>query len=178
VDASRARILYRAAKKHNSQALEADALHFSTDIASSAVVILGLISMLVAEHVPALSFLRYADSVAAIIVALICLNVIYRLGIRTIDALVDRAPEGVSERVVAAAQRVPGVLDCHDVRLRTSGPQLFVDVHVLVDGEQTLRWAHNLTEEVERAIQTAVPGADVLVHPEPVSDHPQPAHKY
>ena len=105
--------------------------------------------MLVAEHVPALAFLRYSDSFSAIVVALICLHVIYRLGHRTIDALVDRAPEGLSEKVAAAAQAVPGVLDCHDVRLRTSGPQLFVDVHVLVDGEKTVEWAHNLTEVVD-----------------------------
>jgi cation diffusion facilitator family transporter len=178
VDASRARVLRRAAKKHKSQALEADALHFTTDIASSSVVILGLIAILVAQRNPALAFLRYADSVAAITVALICVHLIFRLGRRTINELVDRAPEGLSDTIVAAALTVPGVIDCHDVRLRTSGPKLFVNAHVLVDGDQTLQSAHDLTDEVERAIQIAVPGADVLVHPEPAARHPDPVHRY
>ncbi len=60
-----------------------------------------------------------------------------------------------------------GVRDCHNVRLRYSGPRLFVDIHVVVDGNQTLRAAHDLTEEIERAIQKLVPEADVTVHPEP-----------
>jgi cation diffusion facilitator family transporter len=178
VDASRARLLYRTARKHKSQALEADALHFSTDIASSAVVIVGLISIVLARNNPALAYLRYSDSIAAIVVALVCLYVIYTLGTRTINVLVDRAPEGISHQVIAAAATVPGVLDCHDVRVRASGPKLFIDAHVLVDGSQSLQSAHDLTEEVERAIQAVVPDADVLVHPEPVANHPQPVNRF
>jgi divalent metal cation (Fe/Co/Zn/Cd) transporter len=51
--------------------------------------------------------------------------------------------------------------------MRYSGPQLFVDIHVLIDGNQTLKDAHSLTEEIERTIQKLVPRADVTVHPEP-----------
>ena len=167
VDISRSRILYRAARKYNSQALEADALHFSTDIWSSGVVILGLFFVKLGEWVPGLAFLHQADSVAAIMVGLIVIYVSIQLGIRTIQALLDTAPAGMEKGIIAAVESLPGVTDCHSVRLRYSGPQLFVDIHVLVDGNQTLREAHNLTEEIEHVIQKLVPDADVTVHPEP-----------
>ena len=167
VDLSRSRMLYRAAKKFNSQALEADALHFSTDIWSSAVVILGLFCVKLSGWVPNLAFLRQADSVAAIMVGLIVVYVSMQLGIRTVQALLDVAPSGIEKEIVSAVEVVPGVTDCHNVRLRYSGPQLFADIHVRIDGNKTLREVHNLTEEIERVIQQLVPNADVTVHPEP-----------
>ena len=170
VDVSRSRILYRTARKYNSQALEADALHFSTDIWSSAVVILGLFCVKLSEWAPDLAFLRQADSVAAMLVGLIVVYVSIRLGIRTIQALLDVAPIGMEKKIISAVQALPGITDCHSVRLRYSGPQLFVDIHILVDGNQTLKDAHNLTEEIERVIQKLVPNADVTVHPEPNSE--------
>jgi len=170
VDVSRSRILYRTARKYNSQALEADALHFSTDIWSSAVVILGLFCVKLSEWAPDLALLRQADSVAAMMVGLIVVYVSIQLGIRTIQALLDVAPSGLEKKIKSAVEALPGVTDCHSVRLRYSGPQLFVDIHTLVDGNQTLKDAHNLTEEIERVIQKLVPNADVTVHPEPNSE--------
>ncbi len=172
VDISRSRVLYRAARKFNSQALEADALHFSTDIWSSAVVLLGLVSVLLSDRLPALSSLRYADSIAAILVAVIVLYVIFQLGLRSTRALLDTAPAGMEQRITAAVEALPGVTDCHNVRIRTSGPRTFIDVHVLVDGTQSLHAAHDLTEEIERAIRHITPDADVTVHPEPVETNP------
>jgi cation diffusion facilitator family transporter len=167
VDVSRSRMLYRAARKYNSQALEADALHFSTDIWSSAVVILGLICVKLSEWVPGWGGLRYADAVAAMIVAVIVVQVSVKLGLRTVSSLIDTAPAGLEEKITGIVESIEGVKDCHNVRLRYSGPRLFVDIHVLVDGNQTLRAAHDLTEEIEGAIQKVVPDADVTVHPEP-----------
>jgi cation diffusion facilitator family transporter len=167
VDVSRSRVLYRAARKHNSQALEADALHFSTDIWSSAVVILGLFCVKLSQWLPDLALLHQADSVAAIMVGLIVVYVSLQLGIRTIQALLDVAPIGMEKKIISAVEALPGVADCHSVRLRYSGPQLFVDIHVLVDVNQTLKDAHNLTEEIESVIQKLVPNVDVTVHPEP-----------
>jgi len=167
VDVSRSRMLYRVAKKYNSQALEADALHFSTDIWSSAVVILGLVCVKLGEWKPALAILKSADAVAAVVVAIIVFFVCGELGMRTIRALLDTAPAGLDGRIADAAQAVPGVSNCHNVRTRHSGPQLFVDVHVLVNGNQTLEQAHALTEAVEAAIREVVPDADVTVHAEP-----------
>lgn len=169
IDYSRSRILYQAAKAHNSQALEADALHFSTDIWSSSVVILGLVCVAVSEMSPGLAFLAKADAVAASMVALIVIYVSCEMGLRTIYGLLDTAPDGLAERIKSAVEAIPGVVDCHKIRARYSGPTLFVDAHVLVDGGQTLAEAHRLTEKIESVIREVVPGADVTIHPEPVT---------
>ena len=167
VDVSRSRVLARAAKKYNSQALEADALHFQTDIWSSSVVIFGLIAVKVAEWRPQAALLRYGDAVAALGVSALVVWVSLQLGRRTVDALMDHAPLGMEEEIAATVAAVPGVLNCHNLRIRYSGARLFIDLHILVDGEQSLTLAHRLTETVEDAIRAIVPGADVTVHPEP-----------
>jgi cation diffusion facilitator family transporter len=167
VDASRSRMLYAVAKKHNSQALEADALHFSTDIWSSAVVILGLSCVAVSDWFKNADFLHYADAIAAIMVGLIVVQVSFRLGIRTVQALLDAAPVGLDKKVIQAVEKLPGVKNCHHVRVRSSGAKVFIDLHVLIDGNKTLHEAHGLTEEIERCIRDFVPDADVTVHPEP-----------
>ena len=160
VDISRSRVLSRAAKKYRSQALEADALHFQTDVWSSAVVIFGL---------AAVSFGWWAaDAVAALGVCALVVWVSVQLGRRTVDALLDTAPEGMEQQILTVVEAVPGVHNCHAVRVRHSGPVLFIDLHVLVDGRQSLFEAHELTERIEAAIAEIAPGADVTVHPEPV----------
>lgn len=167
VDISRSRMLSRAAKKYNSQALEADALHFSTDVWSSLVVILGLICVKLHDFFPAYKFLHLADSLAAVGVGGIVIFLSIKLGMRTINALLDTAPAGLEKKVITIVEAMPGVVDCHQVRIRSSGPQLFIDLHVLVDGSQSLRAAHQLTEEIETAIHKVAPNADITVHPEP-----------
>lgn len=167
VDVVRSRMLYRVARKHNSQALEADALHFSTDIWSSAVVILGLACVALSDIIPNTNFLHFADAAAALLVALIVVRVGWQLGMRTIAGLLDAAPEGMYEKVIKVAGRVPGVLNCHRVRVRSSGAHIFIDLHVLMDGKMSLKEAHALTELVEKAIRAVEPSADVTVHPEP-----------
>jgi cation diffusion facilitator family transporter len=167
VDVNRSRMLYRAARKHNSQALEADALHFHTDIWSSSVVLLGLAGVQLSHRFPRLAILEKADAVAALGVALIVIGISFQLGKRTIQALLDAAPQGMAGRIRQEVERLPGVVDCHQVRLRTSGPRLFVDVHVSVDGAQSLQQAHDLTEVIEARIQGFIPQADITVHPEP-----------
>lgn len=159
VDATRSRVLARAAKKYRSQALEADALHFQSDIWSSSVVIVGLVSVKFG--------LWYADAAAALGVCAAVVWVSVRLGRRTVDALLDSAPAGMEECIGAAVGAIPGVRNCHAVRIRASGPALFVDLHVLVDGRQSLAEAHLLTETIEAAIHKIAPHADVTVHPEP-----------
>ena len=167
VDVSRSRMLSRMAAKHRSQALEADALHFSTDIWSSAVVILGLVGVRLAGAFPGLAFLQKADALAALAVAAIVIVVSVKLGVRTIHALLDGTPAGAIERIQAVVSTLQGVADCHAVRLRLSGPQSFVDLHVTMDGDQSLRSAHEVTERVEEAVRQILPEADVTVHPEP-----------
>jgi cation diffusion facilitator family transporter len=167
IDRSRSRVLGRAARKFKSQALEADALHFQTDVWSSAVVVLGLIAVQAGKWSPQLAFLVEGDAVAALFVSGMVMWVSLRLGRRTIDALLDGAPAGMERRIAATVEAVPGVRDCHQVRVRYSGAVLFIDLHVLVDGNQTLIEAHNLADIVETAIHAILPEADVTVHPEP-----------
>jgi cation diffusion facilitator family transporter len=168
IDWSRSRALHRVAKESNSQALEADALHFETDIWSSSVVIVGLIAVQLADWLPALSWLRHADAVAALAVAGIASVVTTRLGIRTVGALMDAAPFDMEGRIVQAAESVPGVIDCHSVRFRYSGPTLFVDAHISMDGALPLSRAHEIADQVELAVRSVLAGADVTVHCEPI----------
>ena len=168
IDYSRSRILYRAAKKYNSQALEADALHFSTDIWSSTVVIFGLIGLSVARAFPTLGWLRQADAVAALVVALIVIFISGELGWRTVTALLDTAPKGMSEKIRGIVEASAGVADCHAVRIRPSGARWFVDLHVTMDGHLSLSESHAITEEIERKVQEIWPTSDVTVHAEPL----------
>src|SRR5262249_13048479 len=104
VDVSRSRALARIAGKYGSQALEADALHFQSDVWSSSVVILGLILVKASEQWPSLAILRSADAVAALGVSALVVWVSVRLGRRTIDALLDSAPAGMEQRIAAAVE--------------------------------------------------------------------------
>jgi cation diffusion facilitator family transporter len=169
VDISRSRMLYRAARKYNSQALEADAFHFSTDIWSSSVVLLGLICVNLSEFLPQVSFLKGSDAIAALAVAAIVIMVSVKLGLRAIHVLIDATPKGMEERIIDAVEALPKVINCHNVRIRYSGAQLFTDIHILTDGNASLGEIHALTEEVELRIRAIVPNADVTVHPEPDS---------
>ncbi len=159
VDISRSRALYRVARKHHSQALEADALHFSSDIWSSLTVIAGL--GFVALGYPVF------DSVAAIAVALLVLFVSYRLGRRTIDALMDRTPKELRARIESAVRSIDGVEELRSVRIRPSGPKLFVDATIAIRRTVPFQRAHAIMDAVEEAVQVVHPYADVVVHGEP-----------
>ena len=170
VDYRRSHALMRVAKKYQSQALEADAIHFSTDIWSSSVVLFGLVCTVVGRWIPSAPFLGQADAVAALIVALIVVYVSCELGMRTIWALLDTAPKGMEAQIITATETVPGVTNCHHVRVRYSGSQMFIDIHALMDGNIPLKAAHLITQQIEHAIQAIAPGADVTVHPEPAGE--------
>jgi len=168
VDINRSRMLYKAARRHNSQALEADALHFSTDIWSSSVVIVGLVGVTVARFIPGLSWMVQADAIAAIIVAVIVIYVSGKLGWRTIQALLDAAPKGKRDQIVKTVEALYGVADCHAVRIRPSGASWFVDLHVTMEGERTLHESHAITVIIEKEIRKILPGSDTTVHVEPL----------
>jgi cation diffusion facilitator family transporter len=147
--------------------LEADALHFSTDIWSSSVVILGLVGITLAENIPGLAFLKKADAVAALFVALIVIYVSIQLGIRTVRGLLDQSPAGMAEKIQQITNQVPGVLSSHNVRVRTAGPNLFVDLHIQVDPDITITEAHAISKAVKLAVKAATSATDVTVHTEP-----------
>jgi cation diffusion facilitator family transporter len=160
IDISRSRALYRVARKHNSQALEADALHFSSDVWSSLTVILGLVFVWLGRS--------EFDAIAAICVALLVLFVSYRLGRRTIDALMDRVPKGMLGELEKVVRQVGGVENLRALRIRPSGAHLFVDVRVAVRRTIPFHGAHRIMSAVEEAIHGNHPKTDVIVHAEPV----------
>ena len=160
VDISRSTSLYRVAKKYKSQALEADALHFSSDIWSSAVVIVGLV---------AYKFFGFAlaDSIAALLVAVLVIFVSIRLGMRTVNVLLDKAPAGMRQCIESAVSQLPGAERLNSLRIRTSGQKTFVDMRLTLANELSFAEAHRITSVAEKKISELIPGADVIVHADP-----------
>jgi cation diffusion facilitator family transporter len=165
IDIGRARALGTIARKYSSEALEADALHFSTDVWSTLVVIAGVIAVWVGEVWRA-PWLRYADPIAALGVSGVIVWVGVRLGKRTLDGLLDAAPVGLQRRISEAVNGMKGVLNTQRVRVRRAGNRHFVDVTIDVPRTSSLEQAHALSDAVERRIAEIIP-ADIMVHMEP-----------
>jgi cation diffusion facilitator family transporter len=155
VDFFRARLLYRVAADTSSEALEADALHFGSDMWSSLAVLVGLAGVLMGYP--------WADAAAALVVAAFVCLAGWRLGGRTVATLTDEAPPGVRERVTTIARRVKGVVDVERVRVRRVGPTLFVDLSLTVSRTLPLGRLDELKAEVVRAIGREFPNAEVSV---------------
>jgi len=155
VDFFRARTLKRVAKATSSEALEADALHFGSDMWSSVAVLIGLCG--VAAGFP------WADAAAALVVAVFIGIAGWRLGRRTIDTLTDTAPAGVSERVGAIARQVPGVVAVDRVRARPAGAVLFVELGVAVSRTLPLDRVMTIKEQLISAIRADMPAAEVTI---------------
>ena len=165
IDMTRARALNKVAKKHTSEALEADALHFSTDVWSTIVVIVGIALVWTGEYLH-LPWLIYADAIAGLGVAGVILWVGSQLGKRTLEALLDVAPEGLQDEISEAVGKMDGVLDVERVRVRRAGNRHFVDATVSVPRTASLEKVHALTDAIEERIGQIVP-SDVMVHAEP-----------
>jgi cation diffusion facilitator family transporter len=167
IDFNRSRALRRVAEEHDSQALEADALHFSTDIWSSAVVMAGLFLVKISEWVGGLTVLAHADAIAALGVALLVIYVSVQLGKRSVDMLLDTAPAGVAEEISDRVEQLGGVSACQQVRVRRAGPETFIDIFLEIDGDASFERAHEITARAEEVVHKVVPRADVVVHYEP-----------
>lgn len=161
IDINRSRMLYKVAKKHNSQALEADALHFSTDIWSSSVVLFGIVC--------ANFGFFFADSIAALVVALIVLVVSYRLGKKAINVLLDMAPNETYQLVLQVLKDNQDVVNFHSVKIRTAGAETFIRFNIHVDPELTLTEVHTICERIENQLTSLVQRSEVLIHAEPHS---------
>jgi cation diffusion facilitator family transporter len=155
VDFARARVLYRVAREHSSEALEADALHFGSDMWSSVAVLIGLAGVAFGYE--------WADSIAAIVVAIFICVAGWRLGRRTIDSLTDAAPAGVAARIRRSAARVRRVVDIERVRVRGVGNRLFVDLVAAVSRTLPLDEASAVKDEIVAALAAQVPEAEATI---------------
>ena len=169
VDLWRSRVLGRIAQKYDSQALEADALHFSTDVWSSGVVILGLLLVILGRKL-GIDWLRDADPVAALVVAGIVVHVSWRLARKTVDALLDAAPAGVRGQIIEAVARVEGVIEVDRVRIRRAGNRYFADLAVGLARTATFQHSGRVADSVAKAVHDVLPDVDVTVNSVPRAD--------
>jgi cation diffusion facilitator family transporter len=149
----------RVAKKHNSQALEADALHFATDIWSSAVVLLGLICANFGIFI--------ADSIAALVVAIIVISVSIKLGKRSINVLLDRVPDDVFQKIEQLINSISEIELYHDLKVRAAGADIFVELNIHVQPTFNIQQSHDIATMVEEKVKTQIPRCHVHVHIEP-----------
>jgi cation diffusion facilitator family transporter len=155
VDFFRSRALTRIAHKTSSEALHADALHFSSDLWASVAVLIGLGGI-------ALGF-SWADSVAAIAVSVLICIAAWKLGRKTIDTLTDTAPEGIAERVRSLLARVKGVVAVERVRARKVGPTTFVDLEVATSRTLPLDRVAAIKDEIVRRLRAELGESETAV---------------
>ncbi|MGN0008380.1 MAG: cation-efflux pump [Desulfovibrionaceae bacterium] len=176
IDINRARMLHKVAKKFKSQALEADALHFWSDIWSSGVVLAGVLAVWCGSWLPETSpvrpFLNSADAVAALLVSLIILKSCFSMARRAINALMDGGGEEHEEEIRQKVAALPGITSVRQVRVRTSGPYSFVDMTVGVEPGLRVETGHALAHQAEQTVAVLMPEADVTVHVEPCGGSP------
>jgi cation diffusion facilitator family transporter len=162
VDVSRTFFSTRGARRHGSAALQANALHFGSDLVGSVAVLVGL--LLVRG-----GYAR-ADSVAALFVSVLVLIAAARLMKRNVDVLMDRAPLAAEESAREAIARIRPSVDLRRLRMRQSGNQQFADVVIGVSPGAAVGQGHEAADRVEAAVHEALPGSDVVVHVEPLGE--------
>lgn len=159
IDVARTVTLRRAAKAHRSPALAASAMHFASDMAGTLAVIAGLALVAAGWH--------QGDAAAALVVAVLVAAAATRLMLENANVLMDRAPTGVEDLVRSAvADAEPGVV-LRRVRVRAAGGRYFVEAVAGYRADAGLGESHAVADEIEHAIESALPEADVVVHVEP-----------
>jgi len=168
VDLWRSGQLHRVAQRYESAALEADALHFSSDIWTSLAVVVGLGASWLgaARHV---GWLRFADPVAALVVSAMILLFGWRPAWRAVGALTDQISPELHTRMVEEVRRTEGVLGIDQARVRKSGTHYFADVTLSLPRQLTFQRTEDLVEKATAAVQRVLPGADVVMHTVPRS---------
>lgn len=152
----------RVADRTGSKIVAADRLHYLSDLLPNFGAIIALFA---ASHFG----IYWLDPIIAIAASLMLLLGAKKIGLAAWDALMDRraSPELIAA-VEATVANYPGVIGFHDLRTRTAGARIFVQVHLELDGEQSLREAHAIAAGVRRAILKDMPSADVIIHQDPV----------
>ena len=158
------RIIARRARETGAVALEADAMHLSADVASSAGVLVGLVLV-------AFTHAQWIDPAVALVVAIGVAVAGARILLRSARSLVDEAlPEEELEGIRSTIRELGaarGVVGFHKLRARGAGARRYVDVHVQFEAGTSLVAAHETAHELTNAIRARLPGADILVHVEP-----------
>jgi cation diffusion facilitator family transporter len=162
VDAVRASASYRVGRRQKSAALQANALHFASDLAGSGAVLLGLLAARAGYH--------WADSAAALFVAALVLAAATRLMRLNVDVLMDRVPASAEQAALAAIGALPGI-ELRRLRMRQAAGRQFADVVIGVPPGAAVGQGHAAADAVEAAVQGALPDSDVVVHVEPQQDH-------
>ena len=162
IDLSRTVVSRRASRRYGSAALAANALHFGSDLAGSAAVLLGLLFVRA-------GYVR-ADSAAALFVAVLVLIAAARLMKRNVDVLMDRAPAAAEQAALDAIAGVEPAVQLRRLRMRQSGPRQFADVVITVPPGAAVAQGHAAADRVEAALHEVLPGSDVVVHVEPQED--------
>ena len=175
IDFTRSRGLHRVAAEHHSEALEADALHFSTDIWSSSAVLIGLAATFAGQHWH-IAALELADPIAAIVVSFIILRITWLLARRTIDTLTDATTAQSRHDIMQDLIAIDGVLSVDRVRTRRAGPSYFADVTLGMPRNLTFQRSEQLTKAATEAVQRHLPGADVVVHSIPTAPLAESVH--
>jgi len=162
VDAVRAGISYRAGRRYRSAALQANALHFASDFAGSGAVLLGLVAARAGYH--------WADSAAALFVAVLVLLAASRLMRVNVDVLMDRVPPEAQAAALAAIASLEPPVELRRLRMRQAAGRQFADVVIGVPPGAAVGQGHAAADAVEEAVHGALPESDVVVHVEPRQD--------
>lgn len=148
----------RVAKRTGSRVVAADRLHYLGDLLPN----IGAIISLWASKALGLA---YIDSIVALGAAGLLAIGAVRIGKGAWDALMDRtADPEIVEGIAEIARQWPGVHGFHDLKTRTAGSRVFVNLHIELEGEQSLREAHAIGAALRREILNAYPQADVIIH--------------
>jgi cation diffusion facilitator family transporter len=159
------RRLYKVAKETDSIALEADALHLKTDIYTSIGVALGIgLIWLTGWHI--------LDPIIAILVALIILTEAYNLIKSAFNPLLDISLDTDEVEIITKIieEFTDDCIGFHHLRTRRSGPYKYIDFHLEVPDEMTVRESHNLCDKMEERLKENISSADINIHVEPNSN--------
>ena len=183
VDYMRSRNLHKVAQLYQSPALEADAIHFGTDMWSSFAVLIGLTATAIGEHWK-IQALELADPIAALVVSGIILKVCWRLAWQTVDTLLDATASGESDKnrrevregLIRDLAAINGVLSVDRVRTRRAGANYFADLTLGMPRNLTFQRSEQITMEATDVVQRVLPGADVVVHSVPTASIAESVH--
>jgi ferrous-iron efflux pump FieF len=146
----------------NSIAVAADSLHYKTDLLTNIGV---LLSFFLANTLNA----HYIDWIVAVLIAAYIFKTSYEIGKTSFDMLMDRElPDAIVEQITAIAWKNSNVKGVHDLRTRSSGQRIFIQMHLDIDGMLTLQDAHAIAEEIEQNVIAIFPNADVIIHQDPI----------